>query len=540
LPVGLPNIGRGLLSWQSGKGDGGGGGGAGASGRVDLLVSIAPQLIEQSGRKMFEVEADKATYWRLASLAEFDGESWGPPEGSQLWPLGPSRITHFDRPGDSRKITQTFTLDGLEGEHLPAAAVAHEVDILTEGARTDEDVLYDNETGELELEHGVLGDIRYRVRSYVPDVTYEQLRDADVGEVDDPDYTEAPELSNEVRELLAGWVRGAGGAAEQLIAIQDALRSFEYSTDVQTKASTDYLTQFLTKTEKGYCQQFATAFAVLARTLGHPARVSVGFLPGQQPYEGVQGFSYAQAQPILPEGGSFTVRGDDAHAWPEVYFEDYGWVPFEPTPRAGVGAPSYTFPTTTGGGAPLPGSGPGGALAPNPDEFAGQEGAEAARPDEILAGEQGGSRGDPLWERAFDRLATGLLAVLLAFLIAVPVVKEGRIRMRYRRAGAPSQLALASFFHFQMEAAELASPRLPAESASGFAARLASVARAPRQSALTLAGLYEAAEYSPGELSEEEGARTRRLAAQLRRALWRSASWWDRAARLFSPRSLLR
>ena len=72
--------------------------------------------------------------------------------------------------------------------------------------------------------------------------------------------------------------------APQLLAIQERLRDtdvFTYSLDVENKATSDYLEQFLLETRTGYCQQYATAFAVLARVLGFRTRVAVGFLPGE-------------------------------------------------------------------------------------------------------------------------------------------------------------------------------------------------------------------------------------------------------------------
>jgi transglutaminase-like putative cysteine protease len=65
----------------------------------------------------------------------------------------------------------------------------------------------------------------------------------------------------------------------------------------------------------GYCEQFAAAFAVMARTLGIPSRVAVGFTPG-----GMQ------------PNGWHLVAGVDSHAWPEIWFDGIGWIAFEPTP----------------------------------------------------------------------------------------------------------------------------------------------------------------------------------------------------------------
>src|SRR5918994_7343959 len=100
---------------------------------------------------------------------------------------------------------------------------------------------------------------------------------------------------------------------EALVAIQNRLRGpeFRYSLDVEDSASDDYLLDFLNRSRTGYCQQFSAAFAALARSLGYPTRVSVGFLLGETD---------------ISTPDRFVVRGKDAHSWPEVYFQGYGWV----------------------------------------------------------------------------------------------------------------------------------------------------------------------------------------------------------------------
>src|SRR5690606_28719934 len=75
----------------------------------------------------------------------------------------------------------------------------------------------------------------------------------------------------------------------------------------------------------GYCEQFSASMALMARSLGIPARVAVGFLSPER------------------AGNDWVFSAHDLHAWPELYFEGAGWVRFEPTPgsRSG-GAPDYT------------------------------------------------------------------------------------------------------------------------------------------------------------------------------------------------------
>src|SRR5699024_766584 len=78
---------------------------------------------------------------------------------------------------------------------------------------------------------------------------------------------------------------------------------------------------FLT-TQQGYCVQFATAMVMMARYQGVPARMAVGFLPGEREPD-----------------GSYTVIASLAHTWPELWIDGMGWVRFEPTPGVRTGPP---------------------------------------------------------------------------------------------------------------------------------------------------------------------------------------------------------
>ena len=113
------------------------------------------------------------------------------------------------------------------------------------------------------------------------------------------------------------------------MAIQQYLRSspFRYDLSVPAGHSGDSVARFLFVTKRGYCEQFAGTFAVLARLAGLPTRVAVGFTQGER--DDATGVS--------------TVRELNAHAWPEVFLGSAGWVAFEPTPGRGIpGAESYT------------------------------------------------------------------------------------------------------------------------------------------------------------------------------------------------------
>jgi hypothetical protein len=330
-------------------------------------------------------------------------------------------------------------------------------------------------------------------------------------------------ISEEVGNLARRWTEDQSAPFERLVAIQNRLRTFDYSLEVTPEDSADYLTRFLTETRRGYCQQFATAFAVLARVLGYPTRVSVGFLPGAPTGRGP---------------GEYIVRGTDAHAWPEVYFRDYGWVAFEPTPRSSAEQPTYTLPAFNA----IVG-GPQGALSPDPGTTrlarVQDQGRAGARGLTGVTGQaSGGVNRNPAWLRAFNRLAGALALLLGLFLVAVPLIKEWRIVRDYRRADSPGGAAVAAFSHFQSEAADLAVPRRRSESGLAYATRLVGARRASRREALALAGIYEAAEYSPRGVTGDQAREARLLAGRLRRALWASATWWQRLERLFSPAGL--
>jgi hypothetical protein len=159
-------------------------------------------------------------------------------------------------------------------------------------------------------------------------------------------------------------VRAAGAKTpyEEAIALQAYLAegSFSYTLKAPSVLTAQQLTTFLTVTKKGYCQQFSFAMAALARLLGIPSRVAYGFTSGT---------------PV--SRNSWMVTTHDAHAWPELYFQGYGWLRFEPTPAGTNGQgtavpPSYSIapvnPSSTGQSQAVPvaptASAPGGTGIP--------------------------------------------------------------------------------------------------------------------------------------------------------------------------------
>jgi transglutaminase-like putative cysteine protease len=143
--------------------------------------------------------------------------------------------------------------------------------------------------------------------------------------------TVAPGLPLVIASTANDVTFGAATDFEKAVALQDWFRDpahgFTYSTRHVPGNGIDTIVSFLTTNRSGYCEQYAAAMALMARTLGIPARVAVGFL---------------SPQPVQGRSSTYVYSSHDLHAWPELYFSGVGWTPFEPTPRPETTIPSYT------------------------------------------------------------------------------------------------------------------------------------------------------------------------------------------------------
>ena len=169
--------------------------------------------------------------------------------------------------------------------------------------------------------NGTLANQSYRVMSHDMDPSEAQLKEVPLT-VPDPQYTQltADYHQAALRRIALEHTEGAENEFQKAndLAVwlgQDA--SFSYNLYDSPITSASSLLNFLTKTKAGDCVQYAFAFTVLARLLGLPTRLATGYTEGQQ----------------SGKSGHYVVRNTDAHAWPEVYFQGYGWLDFEPTPE---------------------------------------------------------------------------------------------------------------------------------------------------------------------------------------------------------------
>ena len=184
----------------------------------------------------------------------------------------------------------------------------------------------------------------------MPTFTVEALRATTSLNPPDPIYLELPDdFPDTVATTAAAVTADAPTKYDAMLALQNwFLSEFEYSLDVPAGHGETAIEAFL-RQKIGYCEQFAATFAAMARSLDIPARVAVGYTPG------------------LDQGdGSRSVLGKNSHAWPEIWFDGLGWVPFEPTPGRGApGSEAHTgLVPAQDETAPGPGTGDEAAAAP--------------------------------------------------------------------------------------------------------------------------------------------------------------------------------
>ncbi len=174
----------------------------------------------------------------------------------------------------------------------------------------------------------------YTVLSRRPDYRLVEL-EGDQAAHRESRYRQLPPLSPAVADLARRVTAGATNDYDRLARLEHHLRTqYPYDLNIPPlRNGRDAVEQFLFDDRRGFCEQFATAFVIMARTLGYPARVATGYLPGE--YDALS--------------GGYVVRAADAHSWAEVSFAEHGWVPFDPTPLAennprltGAGGPWWT------------------------------------------------------------------------------------------------------------------------------------------------------------------------------------------------------
>jgi transglutaminase-like putative cysteine protease len=292
--------------------------------------------------------------WRGITLSTFDGKRWTSDAAAAAQPVLPNGLGWFQLAYDDQKdpeISPAERKAWLEDVKLrkasplaPARTLRYTV--LLEPLASDTlfvanfgiavrgrfapqivrayrplrgDYLLVDWTGSLSNPHHNYQRLLYEGRSRVPEVPPALLRAPRIGysEVIRKRYLQLPALDPRIPELARQITANAPTAYDKAVAIERYLRrNYGYTLDLSGTPSGDPLAHFLFERRAGHCEYFAAAMTVMLRSLSVPARYVNGFLPGE--YNDI--------------GGDYIVRARDAHSWVEVFFGEYGWIPFDPTP----------------------------------------------------------------------------------------------------------------------------------------------------------------------------------------------------------------
>lgn len=276
------------------------GGGRAVVGVPPTALSLVSRLtglqIRDPDLVLFTATTPVPTYWQVASLSVLNGETWVPDAATEAALTGrPSAAPPGDHP-PGRTFSVTVTVANLASRLLP---VPPSTSTVTTADLTSVGVVAPAPSAPGE---------HYGATATVPTLT-----PSDATATTDLADTELPVIPAVVTTLARSITASASTPVGKAEALTNWFRSRLFHYSLQATPST--LVSFLTTSRTGSCEQFAGAFAVLARAVGLPTRVAIGFTTG-----------------VRDPAGQTVVRGMDAHAWPQVLLGG-SWISFEPTPQ---------------------------------------------------------------------------------------------------------------------------------------------------------------------------------------------------------------
>jgi protein-glutamine gamma-glutamyltransferase len=265
---------------------------------------------------MMYVRSPAWSYWRSHAFDFYDGRTWTQSDneleillrngvGFDLLPTNWIRKDYF---------VQTFYIVQTMPNLIFAGGTPVDLYLAADQIARDS-------TGGLRAGEPLQPGMIYSVLSLRMEYPPEQLREArtdyltDISDI----YLQLPDTITERTRALAHEVtRDAETHYDKIVALRDYLLAtypYDYFPPAQAP-NTDSVDQFLFEVQRGVCEQYVSALVVMLRELGIPARLAAGY--GSGDYNSITGY--------------YEVRANDAHAWAEVYFPDFGWIPFDPTP----------------------------------------------------------------------------------------------------------------------------------------------------------------------------------------------------------------
>lgn len=304
---------------------------------------------------VMKVESTERSYWRGETKAAYTGDGWvdGAQERTESRIVGitaGNRLPMAENRSKAKmtKVQQTITMDGdYRYPVLFGAGVISSV-VSVSSNNTEQLVLnamtWGQESGELRMlpDRTSAYPKTYTITSEVIQLDEDGLRSANAQGAGEAYLQLPPQLPQRVKNLAAEITEGLSNDYDKAKAIETYLRTqyaYTNTPDLKRKKSGDFVDSFLFEIREGYCDYFSSAMAVLARAEGLPARWVKGYAPG---VSGLDMSNLNDTQALKERSAAsmvYSVRNADAHSWVEIYFDGYGWVPFEAT--AG-----FTFPYT--------------------------------------------------------------------------------------------------------------------------------------------------------------------------------------------------
>lgn len=493
------------------------------------LARIGENFASGASTEVFTVRAPRDEYWRVAALDTYESTNGG------QWTLtaqGGGQVQEgLHGAVDDSSLRQEFHITGLGDRWLPAAYRA----VRVEGGG---DPLVVKSSSTLVANRTDVRDLVYTVRSRVPPgptaLTPEQIAGTAAPVPSDlRAYTKLPaDFPSDVRATAQRITAGATTPYERAQALEqffrDPAQGFQYSLDVDLgpgAQSESAISQFL-KNRVGFCVQFASSFAAMARSVGLPARVAVGYTSGR--YDGTSGV--------------YRVSTDDAHAWGEVWLAGIGWMQFEPTPPSALpgGSPgAASTPAASGPTASTPATTAPAASTPSSTTVPAPGNTAQVAIDKPPVG--GGGRGGFTfgWWFAIALLA-GASAGAFAVACLIVVAKRRRRRDRHDRPD-PAAAITGAWEEVLDRLDEVGIDRQPSRTPLELAAYAPE--RVPDDAVVPLRDLaeaYSAARYGPTPPDADLVRQAWRDAKSVSSALRADAGVRERWRRLLDPTPLRR
>ncbi len=486
------------------------------------LVDIQARLVNNSNTELFRVKASEPAYWRLTSLSDFDGTQWT--STGSFSDAGP--ILQRGR-ALGRVVEQEVTIAALGNQWAPAAYAPRRLN-------AQQPFLFDQASGTLLFNGGknLIRDMSYNVTSIEPALQPSDLEGVSANSPPASKYVELPvDFPDSLRQLAQQITAKASTPYEQAVALQNwFVDNFRYDVNVPWGNSDRSMIAFI-NAKVGFCQQFAGTYAALARAIGLPSRVAIGFTPGDVDAQGI-----------------YHVKGKHAHAWPEVWFDGIGWVLFEPTPGRGApAAEGYTgrpvpaagaFDGTSGQVDGGPTSGDAGATSST--IVSGQAGGPQIGTNEVPSGALGqlpaNATATDQGRNAAVTFVLVLAAVILlglAWMLLMPPIARRVHRSRHHRS--PAESVVDDWQQATAALGAVGAPRRPHETPGEHATRAWRLIGIDERALDELAAQATAAAYRP-EVPDHMAERSSVLRSQIVKMLRNQMTWKTKFRAHVDPR----